>query len=357
MYFPKIKIKSSAAKSPADAIRKEGFVRRFQSKSSKSDERQNREAVKPRKISKTEARNALDRIQTYMGLSFVASAAFGAYLLATDGSLWKLAISHAYGLVLICVLDVLLAGLNFLSVRRIYLASVVWAFLTILLQLGDILTAPQYKMTPEYFASYLFGLWAFDALLVAQGVIAVVGLFGRSYLKYRAKKKLTYFDMGMSKSRRDFIQIMGSIGVLIAIAGIFGAIEAFGPTPPKSTQSESTTTTSNLPSGAIANVNEIQPLSPVYFDYPSAGFQNVLFKKSDGTVAALSMLCTHVCCTVNFDPGSKELFCPCHGSVFNESGAVLGGPAPSALPSIELRIDEFGNIFPTGVKGSSPCLG
>ena len=292
-----------------------------------------------------------------MGVVFALSAAVGAYLLATDGSLWRLAVSHAYGLVLICIVDVLLASLNFLSVRKIYLPSVVWGFLTILLQLGDILTAPQYKMTMAYFASYLFGLWAFDTLLALQVVIAVIGLLGRSYLKYQAKKRLTYFDMGISKSRRDFIQIMGSIGVLIAIAGIFGAIEALSPNQPTTPTQSGTTTTSNLPAGAIANMNQLAPLSPVYFDYPSSGYPNVLFKKSDGTVSALSMLCTHVCCTVNFDPGSKELFCPCHGSIFNDSGSVLRGPAPGALPSVNLRIDEYGNIFPTGINGSSPCLG
>ncbi|MDG6998102.1 MAG: hypothetical protein JRN15_03200 [Nitrososphaerota archaeon] len=50
-----------------------------------------------------------------------------------------------------------------------------WAILTILLQLGDIATAPQYKMTSAYFAHYLFGLWAYDCLLV-QGVIVFLAL-------------------------------------------------------------------------------------------------------------------------------------------------------------------------------------
>lgn len=314
--------------------------------------------AKPRKISKSEARSALARIQSYMGFVFLVSAAAGVYLLASDGSLWKLAISHAYGLVSICTVDIILSGLNFFSVRKVYLASVVWAILTVLLQLGDVLTAPQYKMTMGYFASYLFHLWAFDLLLASQVVISTAGLLGRSYLKYQAKKKLTYFDMGISKSRRDFIQIMGSITALVAIAGIVGAIEALGSHPASaSVQPGSTTTTSDLPAGAIANVNKLETLSPVYFDYPSAGDTNVLFKKSDGTVAALSTLCTHVCCTVNFDPGSKELYCPCHGSVFNDAGGVLRGPAPTPLPSIELRIDEYGNIYPTGIKGTSPCLG
>lgn len=309
-----------------------------------------------KKITKTQARTILTRIQSYMGVVLMLSAFFGAYLLATDQSLWKLAVSHAYGLLIIVAIDVLIGALNLFSIRKVYLPSIAWAILTIFLQLGDIFTAPQYKMTPAYFASYLLRLWAFDSLLVAQVVIVILGLFGRSYLKYQAKKQLTYFDMGIRNSRRDFLQIMGSIGILIAIAGIFGAVEALGPSQNSAPASSTTSNTiSNLPSGAIANVNQLQVLSPVYFEYP-AGYPNVLFKKSDGMVAALSMLCTHVCCECNYDPGSEKLYCPCHGSVFDDSGKVLQGPATGPLPSIQIRIDEFGNVFPTRVNGSGPCM-
>ena len=95
------------------------------------------------------------------------SAAAGVYLLATDGSLWILAVSHAVGLVIIVVLDVLLGVMNLIGSKRVYLASLAAASLGIVLQLGDIATAPQYNMTIAYFASYLFGLAAFDILLVA----------------------------------------------------------------------------------------------------------------------------------------------------------------------------------------------
>ena len=309
-----------------------------------------------RKVSKTEARSAVAKFQRYMGVALLASAFFGIYLLATDKSLWILAVSHAYGLLLIVVVDFVLAILIFSSVRQIYLLGIAWAILTIILQVGDIVTAPQYGMTVQHFASYLFTLWAFDAILAAQVVLIVVGLYGRDYLKYKVQKKaVTYFEMGSKNSRRDFLQIVGSIAVLAAIAGAFGVAEVLSPKPqPQSTTQTATGSTNNLPSGAIANVAQLQVMSPVYFDFPS-GYPNVLFKKADGTVAALSTLCTHICCQCSFDSGSGDLFCPCHGSVFDDAGNVLRGPAPTPLPSIELSIDSTGNIFPKAVKGSSPC--
>lgn len=50
---------------------------------------------------------------------------------------------------------------------------------------------------------------------------------------------------------------------------------------------------------------------------------------------ALSLICTHLGCTVNVT--SKELVCPCHGSVFNRHGEPLKGPAVSPLPRLELK--------------------
>lgn len=104
--------------------------------------------------------------------------------------------------------------------------------------------------------------------------------------------------MGLRNSRRDFIQIGGTIAALFGIAGVSGALTVL--TSPKSVASTPSSQTcqgsiGNLPLGAVANVTDLEVGTPVYFDYTSAGYANVLMKKSDGTVQAMSMLCTHVC--------------------------------------------------------------
>lgn len=62
--------------------------------------------------------------------------------------------------------------------------------------------------------------------------------------------------------------------------------------------------------------------------------QNVfLFRDNDG-IYAVSSVCTHLGCTV---ARSTEGFgCPCHGSRFDAAGKVMGGPAPRALPWLEV---------------------
>jgi Rieske Fe-S protein len=309
-------------------------------------------------VSKHEAKTRLDALQMYLAASLILSAVFGIYLLVTDKSLWILAVSHAYGLIGICGVDIILGLVNLLvSTRKVILPSYGWAFLTILLQLGDIATAPQYKMTPEYFASYLLRKWAYDGILLMQVAIIYVGLSARRYQKILVRKKqLTYFDMGLRNGRRDFLQIMGTITALFAIAGVLGVWETISSasTSPQKNQENATTQASNLATGAIANVNNLKVNVPVYFEYPS-GYPNLLLKKSDGSLIAESMLCTHTCCQVSYDPSTTDLYCPCHGSIFSQDGKVVRGPAYISLPSIQLNVDASGNIFPIKVVGSSPC--
>lgn len=51
---------------------------------------------------------------------------------------------------------------------------------------------------------------------------------------------------------------------------------------------------------------------------------------SGDSFVALSALCTHQACTItNVD--NQTYVCPCHGSTFDQTGRVLGGPAPTSL--------------------------
>lgn len=52
-------------------------------------------------------------------------------------------------------------------------------------------------------------------------------------------------------------------------------------------------------------------------------------------VFALSLVCTHLGCTVNVT--ADNLVCPCHGSVFNRDGQVLKGPSDKPLPHLEVE--------------------
>lgn len=58
----------------------------------------------------------------------------------------------------------------------------------------------------------------------------------------------------------------------------------------------------------------------------------VAIMRDGATISALSLVCTHLGCTVTVTP--TELICPCHGSRFGRDGQVLAGPAPRPLPRL-----------------------
>jgi cytochrome b6-f complex iron-sulfur subunit len=53
----------------------------------------------------------------------------------------------------------------------------------------------------------------------------------------------------------------------------------------------------------------------------------IVIRTSATEVIALSAICTHAGCSMDFDAARERLTCPCHGSEFDETGAVTKGPA------------------------------
>ena len=67
-----------------------------------------------------------------------------------------------------------------------------------------------------------------------------------------------------------------------------------------------------------------------------------LFRGEQG-FHAISSVCTHLGCVVAHTEG-EGFACPCHGSRFGPDGTVTGGPAPAALPWLEIAISPDGQL-------------
>ena len=61
------------------------------------------------------------------------------------------------------------------------------------------------------------------------------------------------------------------------------------------------------------------------------GEKRAVYRDEEGALHALSPVCTHVGCLVDWNGAEKTWDCPCHGSRFDHEGRVLQGPAKRAL--------------------------
>jgi len=68
-----------------------------------------------------------------------------------------------------------------------------------------------------------------------------------------------------------------------------------------------------------------------------------LVRTAEG-IYALSAVCTHLGCVINWWPSEERFKCPCHGSGFYKSGINYEGPAPRPLERFRIFRAQDGRI-------------
>jgi cytochrome b6-f complex iron-sulfur subunit len=64
----------------------------------------------------------------------------------------------------------------------------------------------------------------------------------------------------------------------------------------------------------------------------------VLNRPGKGLIA-VSRVCTHLGCLVQYDKENTRLLCPCHAGVYDLEGNIVSGPPPKPLPKLPLRVE------------------
>ena len=101
-----------------------------------------------------------------------------------------------------------------------------------------------------------------------------------------------------------------------------------------------------LPAGTLADLPQNEPTPVTIRVARQDGYSQVvdrrtvfLVRTGESEVKALDSTCTHLGCRVSWDAETKELKCPCHGGVYDTTGAVKAGPPPAPLATLTTRID------------------
>jgi len=128
--------------------------------------------------------------------------------------------------------------------------------------------------------------------------------------------------------RREVLVRAGLVTMGVAAAGVLAACGG-ADTPSDVAPAAS--------GGALAQVADI-PVGGAISAKDADGNPLILVQPEEGTIVALSAVCTHQQCTVA--PDEDELVCPCHGSVYDLTGANVSGPAPSPLPEVDVHVSN-----------------
>lgn len=185
--------------------------------------------------------------------------------------------------------------------------------------------------------------------------LAVAGSGGR-FLLDRWISRLTDFnsdDDPTSVERRRLIQ-GGILGLgtlaLATFGGTFGAwlfgrpsSAGLGVAPSPGAADASLAPTAAPTGSTIGTIAVLgNDGGSLAFQDPLTGDPGVLVKLASGKVVAFDAVCTHAGCTVEYDPTSRYLICPCHGATFDPShaAAVVGGPTDQPLAPLPISVDS-----------------
>jgi cytochrome b6-f complex iron-sulfur subunit len=69
----------------------------------------------------------------------------------------------------------------------------------------------------------------------------------------------------------------------------------------------------------------------------------MLIHHEDGSWVALSAVCTHLGCTVQYEAQANRIHCACHGGVYDpRTGANVSGPPPKPLKLFKVAVGDAG---------------
>lgn len=137
-------------------------------------------------------------------------------------------------------------------------------------------------------------------------------------------------------SRRDFLKLgIGTLGAL-AVLEVGGAGLLF--LEPRSLEGDF---------GGIVNAGPADSFVPgSVTEFPDGRF--FLIRAEDGGFLAVSRRCTHLGCSVSWQSLAGQFFCPCHASTFDGHGDALNPPAPRALDTFPVQIEDGQVVVNTG---------
>ncbi len=155
-------------------------------------------------------------------------------------------------------------------------------------------------------------------------------------------------NVGQNVSRRTFITwYMAALITAITAAVVAPLLIFVWPPAPPGTKQGSITVKLKQAFSKVADDTAVQfPAPPnAAFIMADGGGDNAkgdvafagYYVKAAGKEYVFAINCSHLGCSIGFNPGAKRFECPCHGSRFNLDGSVQKGPAQAPLSHLSYK--------------------
>ena len=126
--------------------------------------------------------------------------------------------------------------------------------------------------------------------------------------------------------RRKFLGLcLGGMTASAVAAAIYPVYCYLAPRPAESSAGKVVIPLKDVPEGEAK-----------FFEF--AGASAVLVKKKGGDLVALSAVCTHLGCIVQWEKGKQGFLCPCHAGHYTADGTVISGPPPKPLAKLPFTV-------------------
>lgn len=128
-------------------------------------------------------------------------------------------------------------------------------------------------------------------------------------------------------SRRRFLRsLLLLLGTTVLASFVYPLIRFFAPPGSEAEGKKVVIKRSEIPAGSAKDI-VVNNIPSIVINSPDKGF------------IALSKVCTHLGCLVEYEKGGGRLLCPCHAGVYTLEGRVVSGPPPKPLQKFPLKIE------------------
>ena len=140
-------------------------------------------------------------------------------------------------------------------------------------------------------------------------------------------------EQGERSTRRAFLAAAGAAGVCYAAALAY-PIYRYLASPEEMAMSATAVTEVTL-----KDAQKLPAGSVLMFKFGTR--PAMLIHHTDGRWISMTAVCTHLGCTVQYEPQLDRIHCACHGGVYNPyTGTNVSGPPPKPLTLYKVKVNE-----------------